>query len=216
MPGAPGVTGRPDRRAGSAGFHLAMAVTAGLVVAGATYGLGDADLAPAAAWVGAAATFLALTWWAIGGTTPEETARHARREDPARFPAHVALTLASIAGLGGIALVLARHSAWPEAVLCLATLAGSWLTIQTLYTLRYARLFYADPVGGIDFNQDPAPSYTDFAYLAFGIGMSYQVADTNLFDPKLRAVVLRHALLSYLLGAVVLAVAINLVSGLVG
>jgi uncharacterized membrane protein len=70
------------------------------------------------------------------------------------------------------------------------------------------------PAGGIDFNQQEQPRYSDFAYLAFTIGMTFQVSDTDLETSALRAAALRHALLSYLLGAVILATTINLVAGL--
>ena len=79
---------------------------------------------------------------------------------------------------------------------------------------RYARLYHLGPNGGIDFNQHAPPRYSDFAYLAFTIGMTFQVSDTNLQTAEIRATALRHALLSYLLGAVILATTINLVSGL--
>jgi uncharacterized membrane protein len=80
--------------------------------------------------------------------------------------------------------------------------------------LRYARLYYTEPQGGIDFNQDEPPAYRDFAYLAFTLGMTYQVSDTALKNSTIRITVLRHTLLSYVLGAVVLAATINLVVGL--
>jgi uncharacterized membrane protein len=60
------------------------------------------------------------------------------------------------------------------------------------------------------------PRYADFAYLAFTVGMTFQVSDTDLQTAALRAAVLRQALLSYLLGAVILATIINLVAGLLG
>jgi uncharacterized membrane protein len=44
--------------------------------------------------------------------------------------------------------------------------------------------------------------------------MTYQVWDTDLQTRPIRATALRHGLLSYLLGAVVLATVINLVAGL--
>ena len=68
---------------------------------------------------------------------------------------------------------------------------------------------------GVDFNQDAPPRYTDFAYLGFTIGMTFQVSDTELTAPEVRVTALRHALLSYLFGAVILAATINLVAGLV-
>jgi uncharacterized membrane protein len=46
--------------------------------------------------------------------------------------------------------------------------------------------------------------------------MTFQVSDTDLKTSALRATALRQALLSYLLGAVILATTINLVAGLLG
>jgi uncharacterized membrane protein len=95
-----------------------------------------------------------------------------------------------------------------------ASVALSWTVVQTLFTLHYARLYYTHPAGGIDFNQEAPPRYADFAYLAFTVGMTFQVSDTALGSSALRAATLRQALLSYLLGAVILATTINLVAGL--
>ena len=67
---------------------------------------------------------------------------------------------------------------------------------------------------GIDFNQDEQPTHGDFAYLAFTIGMTYQVSDTDLKTRTIRGTALRQALLSFVLGAVILATTINLVAGL--
>jgi uncharacterized membrane protein len=80
--------------------------------------------------------------------------------------------------------------------------------------LRYALLYYSDEPGGIDFGPAEPPSYRDFAYLALTLGMTFQVSDTALGTTVMRATALRHALLSYLFGAIILAVAINLVAGL--
>jgi uncharacterized membrane protein len=66
----------------------------------------------------------------------------------------------------------------------------------------------------VDFNQDAPPRYTDFAYMAFTIGMTFQVSDTQLTSAEVRAAALRHALLSYLFGSVILAATINLLAGL--
>jgi uncharacterized membrane protein len=90
----------------------------------------------------------------------------------------------------------------------------SWTVVHTVFTVRYARLYYTGPDGGIDFNQEDPPRYSNFAYLAFTVGMTFQVSDTELQTPEIRSVALRQALLSYLLGAVILATAINLVAGL--
>ena len=80
--------------------------------------------------------------------------------------------------------------------------------------LRYARLYFDGTPGGVDFGDTDAPRYTDFAYLAFTLGMTYQVSDTTLQTSPFRVLALRQALLSYLFGAVILAATINLVAGL--
>jgi uncharacterized membrane protein len=100
------------------------------------------------------------------------------------------------------------------AALALATVALSWLLVHTLFTLRYASLYYADDDGGVDFNQVEPPRYADFAYLSFTLGMTFQVSDTSLTSSVMRAAALRHALMSFLFGSIILATLINLVAGL--
>jgi uncharacterized membrane protein len=90
----------------------------------------------------------------------------------------------------------------------------SWGMLHLLYTARYAYLFYTEPAGGIDFNNNEPPSYRDFFYFSYNLGMTYQVSDTDVSSTAIRSVVLRHCLLSYLFGTVILAATINLVAGL--
>jgi uncharacterized membrane protein len=100
------------------------------------------------------------------------------------------------------------------AILGVSTVMLSWALVHTVFTARYARLYYSSPVGGVDFNENDLPCYTDFAYLALTIGMTYQVSDTNLRDRAIRRTALRHGLLSYLFGAVIIASTINLLAAL--
>jgi uncharacterized membrane protein len=88
-----------------------------------------------------------------------------------------------------------------------------------VFTLRYADIFYRESDDSVDFGYAAdagGPDYRDFAYLAFTIGMTYQVSDTTLHDRGLRRTVLTHAFVSYLFGVVVVATAVNVVAGLVG
>jgi uncharacterized membrane protein len=88
--------------------------------------------------------------------------------------------------------------------------------VNTVYAFKYARMYYFDEPdeGGIDFKQATSPTYSDFAYLAFTVGMSFAVAETEPTTTRMRRVALGHALLSYTFGTGVLAVAINLVTNL--
>jgi uncharacterized membrane protein len=150
-----------------------------------------------------------------------QTAAHATREDPSKHVIQLTTLGASVASLIGVGYLLVRASSeqgalkWLSAGLGLTTVAISWLTIHTLFTLRYALLYYSDNGGdGIDFNQKPPPRYSDFSYLAFTIGMTFQVSDTDLTRHSIRATALRHALLSLLFGALILAASVNLVASL--
>ena len=175
---------------------------------------------PAIGWIVAATVYLVWTWLAVGRLDPQHTASHATREDPTRSMTEVLVVLASMASLVGVGYLLVSASAKGRqaevaAGVGIAIVITAWFVVHTVFTLRYARLYYLNEAGGIDFNQgDEPPAYVDFAYLAFTLGMTYQVSDTDLKTPTIRATALRHALLSYVLGAVVLAITINLVAGL--
>ena len=49
-----------------------------------------------------------------------------------------------------------------------------------MYATRYAHLYYETPEGGIDFNADDPPTYRDFLYFSYNLGMTYQVSDTSV------------------------------------
>jgi uncharacterized membrane protein len=183
--------------------------------------LGSWAYAPALGWAAGAGVYSAVAWLTTLRLDATQTAGHATREDPTRAVAHGLLLLASLASFGAIALVLvesgsvsATGARFALAGIALLTVAASWFLVHVLFTLRYAAVFYTDG-GGIDFNQREAPTYRDFAYLAFTLGMTYQVSDTNITSSAVRREALRHGLLSFLLGVVVLAATINLVSSLV-
>jgi uncharacterized membrane protein len=148
------------------------------------------------------------------------TARQAVAEDPGRAATDMLLLTASVASLLAVGLVIVRagnSSGAAESLqagLSLASVVLSWSVVRTVFALRYASLYYIGPNDGVDFNQEDPPRYTDFAYMAFTIGMTFQVSDTQLTTAEVRATVLRHALLSYLFGSVILAATINLLAGL--
>jgi uncharacterized membrane protein len=200
--------------------RLAISLTAGTATAVLIIVFGDWRSAPAVGWDVTALVFIVWIWRVTWPLSADGTASHATEEDPNRATADTIILGACVASLVAVGLVLVRgHSAGPvgEALyagMSLASLAISWFTVHTVYTLRYARLYYAEPVGGIDFNQPDPPSYQDFAYVALTLGMTFQVSDTTLQNSQIRSAALKHALLSYLFGAIILATAINLVAGL--
>jgi uncharacterized membrane protein len=95
------------------------------------------------------------------------------------------------------------------------SVALAWMSVHTVYVLRYARLYYSPPDGGIDFHGE-RPDYADFAYLALTIGMTFQVSDTDLTGKRVRRSALHHALLSYVFGTGIVAITVSSVAALLG
>ena len=175
-----------------------------------------------AGWAVAAVSFTGWTWLAISWMDATATRTHATREDPSRATTDLFLLAATVVSLIDVGYVLVRASrahgstqVW-LAALAVISVALSWLVVHTLFTLRYALIYYDGEPSGVDFNQGEPPRYTDFAYLAMTIGMTYQVSDTNLTSHRMRVTALRHALLSFLFGSVILGTTINLIVSLSG
>lgn len=183
------------------------------VTAGAEYGI-------TSGWAAACALYIAWAWISVGRLDDKQAERYATREDPNRAIAEVLLLIASVGSIVAVVILIGGASKAPGAgkviipIVALLSIALSWFLIHTLFTLRYASLYYTGTNGGIDFNEDEPPNYLDFAYVAFTLGMTYQVSDTDLKTRAIRGTALRQGLLSYLFGAVILASAVNLVAGL--
>ncbi len=172
-------------------------------------------------WLVTAAVSLSRTWTVVWPMDATATARYAGREDASRPVRDTVLLVASVVSLLTVATMLVgKKSGGPapaSLALGLAAVILSWGMVHTIFTLRYAALYYRSGVrGGIDFNQDEPPRYRDFAYVAFTLGMTFQVSDTAIRDSEIRATALRHALLAYLFGTLVIAVTVNMLAGLGG
>lgn len=206
--------------ASSARRKLLVTLIAGLAAAIGSASVGAGRTAPLIGWDVLAASFCGWVWITTWRMDPDSTASHANRENPGRDLADLVLVGAALASLIAVGVVLfgAGHAhgnlKYLQAGLALFSVFVSWTLIHTIYTLKYARLYYSGTIGGIDFNEDDNPQYSDFAYLSFTIGMTFQVSDTNITTKQIRRTALRHAWLSFPLGAVIIATAINLVSGL--
>jgi uncharacterized membrane protein len=213
MPGR-GRNGLAARRV-VVGSLAGVAAGTGAAIAGAEW-----QVIVSIGWCALALVILVWVWATIAPKDAEATAQHARSEDFSRASADIVLLGASVASLiaVGMTLVLAGHAHDGRkaalVTLTILTVALAWLLVHTVFTVRYGDLYYGDPVGGIDFNEDDKPDYRDFAYLALTIGMTFQVSDTDLQAKPIRRNAIRHALLSYAFGAVIVAITINIVASL--
>ena len=169
----------------------------------------------------AALVFLVWVWSTIATADAPATSRLARTEDASRAAADLVLIGAGAGSLLAVGFTLGQAGdAGPPGrglltALAIVSVVLAWLSVHTIYLLRYARDYYSPPEGGIDFHGE-APDYVDFAYLALTIGMTFQISDTDITAKRVRRAVLHHALLSYVFGSVIVAITVSSVAALLG
>jgi len=198
-------------------WRLLVAVACGIAVAGLVAVVLDPAYSLLLGWSATALAYCLITWVSVGRMNAGETAAHATREVPGAWSVHLLLVFAALASLAGIAVLILKppNSRLGAAAVSLLVIVASWTTVQTLHALRYAREYYLDG-GGVDFHNPEPPCYVDFAYMAFTVGMSFAVSDTDLTTTSMRKIALWHALLAYLFGTVFLAALVNILASLAG
>ncbi|MGI8559007.1 MAG: DUF1345 domain-containing protein [Solirubrobacteraceae bacterium] len=214
-------TGAIAEEGPSAGVRVAVSGVLGAIAAAIVAAIGPLYLIPLAGWMVWSLIFTGWIWISISPLSPQQAAERASRDNPGRAAADLLLLTGSVVSLLAVGLVLVKanqHHGLTKGLLvgaCLASIVLSWATVHTIFTLRYADLYYDEgPAGGIDYHEHDAPDYFDFAYLALTIGMTFQVSDTDIGTKPIRRTALRHALLSYAFGALIIATTINLIAGL--
>ncbi|MEV6907874.1 DUF1345 domain-containing protein [Amycolatopsis sp. NPDC051071] len=202
----------------SAVTRLAVAVIIGAVIGTLVGMVTRGSMGFLAGIAVAAAAFVVAGWTVLWPLDAATTRRNARREDFRPVTEELFIVAAALSGLVSVVGLLVFGDSGSGDATAATALGGvfmSWAELHLMYATRYAHLYYSTPTGGIDFNSDDPPSYRDFLYFSYNLGMTYQVSDTAVSSSTIRAVVLRHTLLSYLFGTVILATTINLVAGVV-
>lgn len=193
----------------------------GVAVGAAVAAVGSWQLAMLVGWDVASASLVARIFRSIGTLDAAATRRLATQEDDSRASSRLVVIVACVTSIGGVVVGLVKARALGGAGGAVLTIAAvlavalAWLSVHSIFTLKYAHRFY-DAGGGIDFPGGAEPSFRDFAYVAFTVGMTFQVSDTEIPDAGLRWLLLRHAALSYLFGTVIVGLAINVIGGLLG
>jgi uncharacterized membrane protein len=177
------------------------------------------ELAPLIGWVVAGSVFLAWAWTKAWKAGPDETRDLALHEGQSRRLVDILIIGATIVSLIFVVFALIRSQEKDTVGILAAILAAlavviAWALINTIYAFKYARMYYHDDRYRFQFNQEEDPSYSDFAYAAFSIGMAYNANNVDESSTPARRIALGHALLAYLFGTIVVAVAINLVTSL--
>lgn len=175
-----------------------------------------------AGWLAGALVYLIIVWWGVGRLDPVCTRQRATSLDPGNAALYGLIVITSWVSLVGVLMVtdaarsLTGAARWSHIGLALASLAVTWLLIQTVFALRYARRYYGADSDGLVFPGGQAPAYLDFAYFSAVIGMTSQVADVGIASPPMRRLVLLHGLVSFGFNLMVLALTLNLVASALG
>lgn len=203
----------------------------GLCLAAIAFALAPAGMDKVSRWVAAwdvfAASTLLLILAAMFTADTASIRKVANTEDPSRVLATAFVIVAAMASLLAVVALLGTIKSLPPPELSLhiglsiAAVFESWLLVHTVFTLRYAHIYYdADDekggdVGGLDFPGDePEPDYLDFAYFAFTIGMAAQTADVTIPGKRQRRTTLLHALISFGFNTAIVALSISALGSL--
>ncbi|ADG78419.1 hypothetical protein TPAU25S_02032 [Tsukamurella paurometabola] len=205
----------------SASSRLAASAVIGVAAALVVGGLVDPTLGVLVGIGAAASVFAASGWVVLWPLDAASTRATVQRENFRPRVAELVVAVLALSGLVAIvALLVAGRSENKDAPAAAALIAAFavWAALHLTYSTQYAALYYGDrgdEPGGIDWGSDDPPAYRDFFYFSYNLGMTYQVSDTGVSSREIRSVVLRHCLLSYVFGTLILATAINLVVGIV-
>ncbi|MBO0951970.1 DUF1345 domain-containing protein [Fibrella forsythiae] len=172
-------------------------------------------------YVSYALTVNVLAWITMAYLEPHETRQTYKLQDSSRLLILLFAVFAAIASLFAVIFLLNTVKEMDPVhlrayvILSVLTVVSSWTLLHTLFTLRYAHLYYkGEPADGLNFSDTKEPSYTDFAYVAFGIGMTSQVADVGPTNEQFRGLILTHSLLSFGFNTLIVALSINIVASL--
>ena len=169
---------------------------------------------------------LASQWAIIARTGINETRERAAAHDPGRNIVLLVVLGAVVVGLVAAIAIIAhgppgRTAAerWQAYGLGIVAIFAGWALVHTVYTFRYAHLFWFDynqdgKPGGIHFPGTQDPGDWDFAYFSFCVGTSFAVSDPQVTSTLICREVLWHSIISFLYNSVIVGMMINLFAGI--
>ena len=183
-------------------------------------------------WDSFAVVTLILAWLTIVTTPPDKLRARAQKQDLSHILIFFFVLVTACAGLFSVGFLFFSKQAfaepshfWIHLAASLIAVVCSWMLVHTVFGLRYAHTYYGDPdgptgpmphAGGLEFPGDREPDYVDFAYFSFVIGMTFQVSDVVITSRDFRKLALVHGMLSFGFNTVILALALNTVSTVLG
>lgn len=179
-------------------------------------------------WIAVALSIIILDWITIIWAHPKDIRKIARLEDSSRLMIFLFVMGASLISLIAILLLLKSTKGQSDSaiaasiILAMSAVIVSWWLVHTVFTMRYAHLYYTinkgdkTPVGGLDFpGGEKYPDYLDFVYFSFVIGMTFQVSDVEISSKNIRRLAWVHGIIAFAFNTAIVALSINVISGLV-
>jgi len=177
-------------------------------------------------WISFAMVIIIMDWIIIMSSHPREVRKIAKLQDSSRTFLFLFVIAVSLASFGAIVFLLKStkgHGTNEHILLAITAVVVSWWLLHTIFTLRYAHLYYdtdkddgsARQGGGLQFPGDEEPGYMDFVYFSFVLGMTFQVSDVEIASKEIRRLAWMHGLLSFAYNTAILALSINVISGMV-
>lgn len=179
-----------------------------------------------AAYDAAALTLLYALWQIVSGCDPAKTRQRAALDDPGRNIAFLVVLAAVVVGLVSAIAILGHGpkvanptEKWVAYLLGVIAVTAGWFLVHTVYTFRYAHLYWYDDdedgqPGGLTFPNTPEPADIDFAYFSFCLGTSFAVSDVVVTTSDVRREVLRHSVISFAYNSVIVGMVINVLAGI--
>lgn len=165
------------------------------------------------------------TWITFAITTSQQIREQSKVQDSSRTLIFIIILISTLASFLAVLLILITkkqftHTESFHLVIALAGMILSWFFIHTIFTLRYAHIFYGDNdekpevhAGGLEFPGEKKPDFLDFAYFSFVLGMTFQVSDVQITSKPLRRLAMWHGLLAFGYNTVMIALTINVIAG---
>lgn len=211
---------------------LAVSLVCGTVAVMLSSSLIDRPINWMIGWLIYSGVHIGLMWVTILSSHPADVRREVSGQDPSRVLSTLFVVVASFVSLFAVLFLLqgARSTAsWDNltihVILSFSCIICSWVLVHTVFTLRYAHMFYGKARGdkddqskqlrGLEFPEEPEPDYLDFTYFSFVLGMTFQVSDVTISSRDIRRLALVHGLLSFAFNTLLVALTINVVSGLI-
>jgi uncharacterized membrane protein len=191
-----------------------------------------ASVASMFVWIAFSGSFSIFSWIVILSIHPKGLRNIAGAQDTSRTLVFLLILFAAFVSVFAIIILLqqapngSKNGLTFHILLAAAAVFCSWTLIHTLFTLRYAHLYYTYPDqdahargkndGGLEFPGTSVPDYFDFAYFSFVMGMTFQVSDVQITSPVMRRLALLHGFLSFVYSTIIIAFSINITSGIIG